>query len=437
MSSPKRLIHEIFSSAWLIDPAQAQSYLHQLDRLMTGPIAGEKDDAGDEYKSESLPYLVSISASGARVTYSGLDATVSGDVVAVIPVLGPIMKHDNCGDPGTVSLERWVRQAGNDPKVKGILLETDSPGGTVAGTQTFANTIRDVRAVKPVVGFASEGMIASAAYWINSQCTEIVASTKLDEIGSIGVFTRMMDVNAALSARYDGAKVEDIYSTLSSEKNGEFRKWLAGDKGPTEAALDVIAKEFVSVVKAGRGDRLKTDKEDPFKGASYYATEALNIGLIDHIGPMSFAINRVLQLADEKSAANPSSNANSNHNDTMSKISLVAYPAILSALNISAENATEVEFTAEHLTAINAAMVKTASELTTATSHLATKSTEAVQLTTDLAAANATIATYGKKAGADASNPLKGKEEINAENQTLIDSLPHNQKADEIFPTTK
>ncbi len=437
MLNSSKLIHSILSTPWAISPQHAHKYYANLSSLLFSDtpipvVSSHEDSATEGYASDEYPYLVSYSTSGARISYSGLDSSNKGNVVAVIPVIGPIMKYDSCGDPGTDTIEAWVRKAGNDINVRGIVLNFDTPGGTVNGTPKLAETVAEVSKKKPVIAFVDSGMMCSAGYWIGSQATEIVASYRLDLIGSIGVFTTYMDFNAAMSAKYGNAKIEDIYSRLSTEKNIEFKKWLADDKAPTQDYLDTIASDFIAVVKSGRGDRLMKTKEDPFKGGSFYATEALDMGLIDSIGNIDFAMNRVFQLS-EPSAANPSSNANSNHNDTMSKISLVAYPAILSALNMSAENATEVEFTAEHLTAINAAMVKTAGELTTTTTQLATKTTEAVQLTTDLAAANATIATYGRKPGADASNPPKGQETLNAENQNLIDSLPHNKNADELL----
>ncbi len=81
--------------------------------------------------------------------------------------------------------------AASNPNIAAIVLQIDSPGGEVSGTQQLADVIKSVQ--KPVVAFV-DGMMASAALWIGSAADEIIASTPQDIIGSIGTMMSFGDM---------------------------------------------------------------------------------------------------------------------------------------------------------------------------------------------------------------------------------------------------
>ncbi len=434
MYSAKRLIHELRSSAWLIAPSAAEQFIPLHVRLITGePVSGVRawDDDGDREEKDTCPVMV-CTVNG-TVVARGKNAINAApqESIAVIPIEGPIMKNDSCGDAGTMTMAQWVKDAAANPNIGAIVLKVDSPGGTVSGTQTLSNAIQEAKLQKPVISFIEEGMMASAAYWIGSNSDEIFASQSTDEIGSIGVYTSMAD----FTKRYEdmGIKVKDFYAPQSSQKNEDYRHFQETGEGSGHLVdgLAAIADRFITVVKTNRGEKLNLKAGDPFKGRLYNAEEALSIGLIDQIGSFSSALLRASELSAERKGAATSA-TQTNTNNTM-KFNLT-WKGIGQILGIT----TERVLTNEDWEAAD----KKVSELLSTISSLEEAATAAQEkitalegqvktLTTERDNLQATVDTYGKKPGADHTNPNKTVEVIeSSETQKMIDDLPHNKTAD-------
>ncbi|MEE4465088.1 S49 family peptidase, partial [Azotobacter chroococcum] len=124
------------------------------------------------------------------------------DGVAVIPVTGPIMRYANLftrisGATSTQELATDLQAALDDPKVRAIVLNVDSPGGEATGINELADMIHAARGRKPIKAYVG-GTGASAAYWIASAADEVVVDdTAL--LGSIGVV-----VEVAIRKEADG-----------------------------------------------------------------------------------------------------------------------------------------------------------------------------------------------------------------------------------------
>ncbi|MBU6429356.1 MAG: S49 family peptidase, partial [Cyanobacteria bacterium REEB65] len=111
------------------------------------------------------------------------------DGVAAIPVRGPISRYANLMSEvsGATSIEQLATDLCTcleDPSVRAICLEIDSPGGQVNGVSELAGMIRDASDRKPTVAYVS-GYGCSAAYWLASACGEIVAC-ETAVLGSVG-----------------------------------------------------------------------------------------------------------------------------------------------------------------------------------------------------------------------------------------------------------
>src|SRR4051812_49200179 len=78
-------------------------------------------------------------------------------------IFGAVMKYDYCGAAGTQSMMRALEQANDNPSISAIILQIDSPGGAVDGTQQFADAIKNSK--KPVVAYIN-GTMCSAAMWL-------------------------------------------------------------------------------------------------------------------------------------------------------------------------------------------------------------------------------------------------------------------------------
>ena len=138
--------------------------------------------------------------------------------VAVIPMYGVIsqrmgMMSQMSGGTSIDELRQSLRQALADPAVSAVVLDVDSPGGSIDGVTEFAAEIRQARAgAKPIVAQVNT-LCASAAYWLAAQCSEIVI-TPSGEAGSIGVYAMHEDVSKA-------QEMEGVKTTLISA--GEYK----------------------------------------------------------------------------------------------------------------------------------------------------------------------------------------------------------------------
>ena len=121
------------------------------------------------------------------------------DGVAVIPISGVLVKsvagltaEENAGLVATEQIQAALSNALLDSSVHGMVLQIDSPGGSIDGIAELGDAIFAARKKKPIYGFAY-GMMASAGYWLGSQ-TEKIYGGKTAAIGSIGVYTVMNDL---------------------------------------------------------------------------------------------------------------------------------------------------------------------------------------------------------------------------------------------------
>ncbi len=220
---------------------------------------------------------------------------IESNSIGVLAIEGPITKGDFC-TYGTNDWTQAIQLADRHPNISAVILRFDTPGGFVSGTQTFADAIKSTR--KPVIGFIDDGMVASAGYWLASQCDEIYSSHITNEVGSIGVFVQIADFRKFWEA--NGVTIREIYSDYSSEKNDVFIKARDGEDKPLkDEFLNPIAKTFISAVKSGRKGKLNLDEGDPFKGKIFMSDQALKIGLIDGIKSFDQVIARANQLSNQ------------------------------------------------------------------------------------------------------------------------------------------
>lgn len=292
-----KTISAIFSSYWLIDIDAAHSYIPLINMMVGGSYMIETESGiGNE--------IVQLKSEGEAPTFAvynkmqireikSLDYNKLNVVIGLNEVL---MRDDKlCGPVGMMSLASMVNELSSIEKVNSIIFDINSPGGMLDGVQTLSRAI--LSSGKKTIAIVNEGKAMSGAYWVASSCDYIYASQKTDKVGSIGVYTSILDFKHKLEN--EGIKIYNIYSRLSGEKNLKARKALGEvdekhDFALIEDDLDFVAELFASHVKTQRN--IDLSKGDPFKGADYYAEEALEIGLID--GIKSF--DEVLSIASIK-----------------------------------------------------------------------------------------------------------------------------------------
>ena len=212
------------------------------------------------------------------------------DGVPVIPIRGVIAKRMNMfhaisGGTSIEAIDRMFDEA-IAMDAPGIVLNIESPGGAVSGTQEFADKVREAAesSDKLIVAYA-DSLAASGAYWIGSQANTFIAS-RAAEVGSIGVIASITDPTRAMrNAGYDETII----------RSSELKAPGAGPMTPRQensirAKIETYYGMFKDAVVAGRGS---IDIDAAATGETWIGNDAVAMGLIDGIGSLASAVAMV------------------------------------------------------------------------------------------------------------------------------------------------
>lgn len=216
--------------------------------------------------------------------------------VAIIPLYGPMLARADTfsrasGMTDTRAFAAAVNAAAQDPAVAEIILDIDSPGGQVTSVDAAARAVREAQAVKPVTA-VTQGMMASAAYWVAAQAGRIVASPNAN-VGSISVVYTHQDRSAALGRQ--GIKVTTL---TTGDKKAVGSSTAPLDKA-SETELRRIMSDyhqaFVDAVAQGRGKSPDYVQQNWADGRVETGRIAQRIGMIDSIGTLESVLADITQ----------------------------------------------------------------------------------------------------------------------------------------------
>ena len=220
-------------------------------------------------------------------------AQVEAGAVAVIPIHGFIAFRANtfeASSGGTSSelIGRMVDRVGAAPDVTSVLLDINSPGGSVEGIPELAVKIARLAKVKPVIAHVNS-LAASAAYWLATQANEIV-STPSGMAGSIGVFLIHTDDS-------EKQKKEGIKTTIISFGDNKLAPGVPLSdelRAHLQVQVDAMGREFVAAVAKGRGVSVAEVKKSFGQGLVFNAKQALSVGMVDRIATMDDTLARMV-----------------------------------------------------------------------------------------------------------------------------------------------
>ncbi len=212
----------------------------------------------------------------------------SGDEqVALIVAQGTIVTGES--HPGTIGAEtisKLLRRAGEDDRIKSVVLRIDSGGGSAFASELIRQEILALKSSgKPL--FVSMGSYAaSGGYWIAADADQIWASANT-LTGSIGIFMALPTFDTVLS---QGGIHRDGVGTTNLAAGIDLSKPLSDElRAAIELNLQNGYDRFISLVAEGRGmDR--TSVEALAQGKVYAGEKAKEIGLVDELGTLDQAI---------------------------------------------------------------------------------------------------------------------------------------------------
>ena len=270
---------DVITAPWAIEPAK----LLEIQAIYATHLRGQKIDiAGVEARigrplaNEPKPYEVI-------------------DGVAVLPVEGVMAKRANMfmQISGGISMEiaaRDLQNAVDDPSVHSIILAIDSPGGTVDGTQTFANAITAARAFKPVVALAS-GTMASAAYWAGSAAQAVYIVDGTTAVGSIGVVATHRDMSGAEAIA--GVKTTEVYAGQYKRIASAYEPLSKAGRQSIQDQVDYTYALFVGAVAQQRGVSEEKVLKDMADGRVFMGQQAIDAGLVDGVSTLGDLVKQL------------------------------------------------------------------------------------------------------------------------------------------------
>lgn len=230
----------------------------------------------DDWRSEYRPYIVN-------------------NGVLQIPIKGGLLNKFPFQFGSYLTGYEYIWQAYlrglNDPAVKSIVLDIDSPGGLVAGCFTLVDKMFQLKGTKPIYSFANESAY-SAAYALASLGDTITVS-KTGGVGSIGVLMTHYDYSGAL--QQSGVKITFI--TAGKHKvDGNSTEPLSQEVADRLTAQAEDTREMFIETVARNRPSISADEIRATEALCYTAKEAITAKLADNIADFDESIQALQNI---------------------------------------------------------------------------------------------------------------------------------------------
>lgn len=226
------------------------------------------------------------------VDWGGTSEKISdGKHTALINIRGTI---EATGDASADKINGALQSAFEDKGTAGVILRVNSPGGSPVQSGIVYDEIRRLRTKYPEIPLyvVVEDLCASGGYYIASAADKIFVD-KASILGSIGV---LMDGFGFTSAM-DKLGVERRLLTAGENKGflDPFSPQDEKQKAHAQLLLSEIHKQFIEVVRQGRGKRLKETPE-MFSGLMWTGSQSIELGLSDDFGTVDSVARDVIKV---------------------------------------------------------------------------------------------------------------------------------------------
>ena len=241
-------------------------------------FAKDKEAKGEEtFKNKYFKDLTDFSNYTEEV-YQGSNEK---EKIKIVDVTG-VIKSDEANDFAVEELKK----AKEDSLVKGVILNVNSPGGSVYASERIAKEIKNLKEAKKPVYTVMGEMAASGGYYISAPTNKIYASNET-WTGSIGVIIQSKSFQG-LFDKY-GVKEQNITTGKMKDAGTMGRDMSKEEKEYFQGLVDSTFDRFVKIVSEGRG-LSEREVRKIADGRVYDGSQALSLGLIDKIGDIDQAI---------------------------------------------------------------------------------------------------------------------------------------------------
>jgi len=200
------------------------------------------------------------------------------------------------GEASAEKITEALQAAFKDSGTQGVVLRINSPGGSPVQSGIINDEIRRLRSKHPEIPLYAvvEDVCASGGYYVAAAADKIFVD-KASIVGSIGV---LMD-GFGFTGTMDKLGVERRLLTAGENKGflDPFSPQDAQHKEHAQILLDDIHKQFIDVVRKGRGKRLKESPE-LFTGLMWTGAKSIELGLADELGSIEYVAREVIKAED-------------------------------------------------------------------------------------------------------------------------------------------
>lgn len=213
--------------------------------------------------------------------------------IALINVDGVIASDQN-----NDTVVDMLKEAKEDPKVSGVIMKVNSPGGSVYASEKIYKEIKKLQETNKPVYAVMEELAASGGYYISAPTDKIFASNET-WTGSIGVIMQ----SYSLEGLFDeyGIKEQNITTGKMKDAGSPGSDMDNDEKEYFQDLVDSAFGRFVNVVSEGR-DMSEAEVKKLADGRVYDGSQALENGLVDKIGDLEDAYK---DMAEEYNLSDP------------------------------------------------------------------------------------------------------------------------------------
>lgn len=219
----------------------------------------------------ALTIIVILLAIGGIAAWFGGDGTGSGSHIAKVRITGTITQDDKL-------LER-LEKIRKSPRVAGVIVQIDSPGGTTTGGESIYEAVRKIAAEKPVV--AEVGTLAASAGYMIASATDHIVARQSSIVGSIGVLIQYPDVTGLMDKI--GIKLEEVKSSPLKASPSPFKPTNEEERAMVRRLIMDSYDWFVDIV-ANRRSMTREQALALADGSIFTGRQGLQNKLVDALG---------------------------------------------------------------------------------------------------------------------------------------------------------
>ena len=212
---------------------------------------------------------------------------------AVVDIQGALESNGRASAENVIA---GLQAAFKNKGTRGVVLRINSPGGSPVQAGEINDEIRRLRGVYPNTPIYAvvEEICASGAYYV-AVATDRIYVDKASLVGSIGVILDGFGFVGTL----DKLGIERRALTAGENKAflDPFLPLSETQKQYAQQMLDEIHQQFIAVVKAGRGERLK-DSPDIFSGLVWNGKRGIELGLVDALGSVEYVARDIIKAEE-------------------------------------------------------------------------------------------------------------------------------------------